>query len=212
MSLIHTGLATPGWRWIKDRLWSLERAFEKTRASGRAEDDTRIRILVVLALLVVGFASLAVGATRRALLQGPDGTGLTAGGAGPGRAPLVDRRGSLLAADLPFFTLYLDPHDVWDKAEVRRGLIATLPSLPVARLDKALNGSRRTFLAGPLSPKGSYGGTSTERFANQIREAGADPKVGAVIVGEVDDRHRLRAAAQRRIDVAIGIVVRDEDR
>ena len=23
MSLIHTGLATPGWRWIKDRLWGL---------------------------------------------------------------------------------------------------------------------------------------------------------------------------------------------
>jgi cell division protein FtsI (penicillin-binding protein 3) len=145
MSLIHTGLATPGWRWIKDRLWGLERAFEKTRASGRAEDDTRIRILVLLALFVVGFASLAVGATRRALVQGPEGAGLPTGYAGPGRAPLVDRRGSLLAADLPYSILYLDPHDVWDKAEVRRGLIATLPGLPVARLDKALNGSRRTL-------------------------------------------------------------------
>ncbi len=153
MSLIHTGLATPGWRWIKDRLWGLERAFEKTRASGRAEDDTRIRILVLLALFVVGFASLAVGATRRALVQGPEGAGLPTGYAGPGRAPLVDRRGSLLAADLPYSILYLDPHDVWDKAEVRRGLIATLPGLPVARIDKALSGSRRTFLAGPLSPR-----------------------------------------------------------
>jgi len=37
-------------------------------------------------------------------------------------------------------------------------------------------------LTGALSPRGSYNGTSTERFANQVREAGADPKVGAIIV------------------------------
>jgi signal peptide peptidase SppA len=37
-------------------------------------------------------------------------------------------------------------------------------------------------LSGPLSPRGSYGGTSTERFANQVREAGADDKIGAVFV------------------------------
>lgn len=153
MSLIHTGFPAPGWRWIKERLWGLEKAFEKTRASGRAEDDTRIRILVVLALFVVGFSFLAVGATRRALFSGGDGGGLSAGDAGPGRAPLVDRQGALLAVDLPYYTLYLDPRDVWDRNEVRRGLIATLPDLPPARIDKALNASRRTFLAGPLSPR-----------------------------------------------------------
>lgn len=37
-------------------------------------------------------------------------------------------------------------------------------------------------LTGPLSPKGSYGGTSTERFASQVREAGADPSVGAIVI------------------------------
>ncbi|WP_244646791.1 S49 family peptidase [Sphingomonas sp. CFBP 8760] len=37
-------------------------------------------------------------------------------------------------------------------------------------------------LFGPLSPKGSYGGTSTERFANQVREAGSDPTIGAIVV------------------------------
>ena len=37
-------------------------------------------------------------------------------------------------------------------------------------------------LSGPLSPRGSYGGTSTDRFANQVREAGADPNVGALIL------------------------------
>ena len=37
-------------------------------------------------------------------------------------------------------------------------------------------------LAGPLSPKGSYGGTSTERFSSQIRDAGADRSVGAIVI------------------------------
>lgn len=37
-------------------------------------------------------------------------------------------------------------------------------------------------LNGPLSPKGSYGGTSTERFADQIRAAAADSKIGAIII------------------------------
>lgn len=37
-------------------------------------------------------------------------------------------------------------------------------------------------LAGPLSPKGSYGGTSTERFSQQVRDAGADRAVGCVVL------------------------------
>lgn len=37
-------------------------------------------------------------------------------------------------------------------------------------------------LNGPLSPKGNYGGTSTERFAEQVRSAGADTKIGAVVL------------------------------
>lgn len=38
-------------------------------------------------------------------------------------------------------------------------------------------------LSGPLSPKGSYaGGTSTERFSDQIRSAAADDKIGAIVL------------------------------
>ncbi len=152
MSLTHPGLPAPGWRWIKAWLWSLERAFEKARASGRAENDARIRIFVVLAVFVAGFLCLAVGATRLAIFPGLDVATGAGGGSGPGRAPLVDRRGALLAADLPFYTLYLDPRDVWDRAETRAGLIKALPDLSVTRLDRAMAASRRTFLAGPLSP------------------------------------------------------------
>ncbi|MCA6299774.1 MAG: penicillin-binding protein 2 [Phenylobacterium sp.] len=152
MSLTHPGRPAPGWRWIKAWLWSLERAFEKARTSGRAENDARIRILVVLAFFVAGFLCLAVGATRLAIFPGLDVATGARGGPGPARAPLVDRRGALLAADLPFYTLYLDPRDVWDRAETRAGLLKALPDLSVTRLDRAMAASRRTFLAGPLSP------------------------------------------------------------
>lgn len=37
-------------------------------------------------------------------------------------------------------------------------------------------------LDGVLSPRGTYGGTSTERFADQVRAAGTDDKVGAVVL------------------------------
>jgi signal peptide peptidase SppA len=38
-------------------------------------------------------------------------------------------------------------------------------------------------LSGPLSPRGAYaGGTSTERFSDQVRAAAADDKVGAIVL------------------------------
>ncbi|MGL5447891.1 MAG: S49 family peptidase [Rhabdaerophilum sp.] len=37
-------------------------------------------------------------------------------------------------------------------------------------------------LNGPLTPNGSYSGTSTERFADQMREAASDDRVGAIIL------------------------------
>lgn len=152
MSLTHPGLPSPGWRWIKERLWGLERAFEKARASGRAENDTRFRIFAILVAFAVGFLCLAVGATRLALFSGLDLVSSGAGGPGSGRAPVVDRHGALLAADLPYYTLYLDPREVWDRRETRAALLDVLPGLPEARLDRALAASRRTFLVGPLSP------------------------------------------------------------
>ncbi|HVY35407.1 MAG TPA: hypothetical protein VG960_13430, partial [Caulobacteraceae bacterium] len=39
-----------GWRWLVEAVWKLEHAFERAKADGKAEDDTRIRIFFVLAL------------------------------------------------------------------------------------------------------------------------------------------------------------------
>ncbi|MCI3133421.1 peptidoglycan D,D-transpeptidase FtsI family protein [Phenylobacterium aquaticum] len=151
MSLAHNGFPAPGWRWLKARLWGLEHAFERAKAAGKAEDDTRIRIFFVLALFAAGFLTLAAGATRMALFPADHGSDF-AGPVGAARADIVDRNGAMLAADLLHYGLYVDPREIWDLAETRRALHAALPDLPLARLDKALNSPRRTFLVGGLTP------------------------------------------------------------
>ncbi|MDP1618810.1 penicillin-binding protein 2 [Phenylobacterium sp.] len=141
-----------GLRWLGAGLWRLEHAFERARASGRAEDDARIRIFFVMVLFSLGFVALAIGAAQAALFS----DAARGGGAGwvspQSRADIVDRHGRLLAADLPHYGLYVDPSEVWDVAATRVALRAALPSIDDARLERALTGDRRTFLTGGMTP------------------------------------------------------------
>ncbi|MDP3852384.1 penicillin-binding protein 2 [Phenylobacterium sp.] len=153
MTLAHPSFQPPGWRWLKAQVWGLEHAFERAKAAGKAEDDTRIRIFFVLALFTASFVTLAIGATRSAVLSGLGaGAGLS-GAVGAARADIVDRNGSMLAADLLHYGVYIDPREIWDTVETRRALTAALPNLSVARLEKSLRGDRRTFLVGALTPE-----------------------------------------------------------
>jgi cell division protein FtsI (penicillin-binding protein 3) len=143
----------PAWRWLIERVWRIEHAFERNKAAGRAEDDTRLRIFFVLALFAAGFLTLAVGAAHTALFPDVDrGAGPVAGPPGA-RADLVDRNGQLLAVDLPHFGLYFDPKANWNRDEVRVALAKALPQLSAVRLDKALKSDRRQYLLGGLTPE-----------------------------------------------------------
>jgi cell division protein FtsI (penicillin-binding protein 3) len=150
------GQSTFGPSWLSGRLsglmWRFEHAFERARASGRAEDDTRIRIFFVLALFSLGFVVLAAGATR-AVLFSKVSVSDYAPPLGAARADLVDRNGQMLAADLLHYGLYIDPREIWDTAETRRALTANLPDLTPERLEKALRAGRRTFVFGGLTPE-----------------------------------------------------------
>ncbi len=150
------GQPTFGPSWVSRRLlgwvWRFEHAFERARASGKAEDDTRIRIFFVLALFSAGFITLAIGATHAALFSG-SGRGDAAPAMGAARADLVDRNGEMLAADLLHYGLYIDPREIWDTAETRRALFANLPDLTPERLERALRSGRRTFVIGGLTPE-----------------------------------------------------------
>lgn len=139
-------------RWLAERMWGLEHAFERARASGRAEDDTRLRIFFVMVLFGLGFLTVAVGATRAALFSDAARTSGMIAPVGASRADLVDRNGQLLARDLTHYGLYIDPREIWDQAETRRSLLAILPDLEAERLERALRGHRRIFVLGALTP------------------------------------------------------------
>lgn len=140
-------------RFFSGLVWRLEHAFERARASGRAEDDTRIRIFVVLVLFSSLFVALAVWATRATLFSDAAKGDGYAPPIGAARADLVDRNGQMLAADLLHYGLYIDPREIWDSAETRRVLTASLPDLSPERLEKALKGNRRVFVVGGLTPE-----------------------------------------------------------
>ena len=150
------GQSTLNPSWLSQRLlgwiWRLEHAFERARASGRAEDDTRIRIFFILALFSAGFLILAMGATHAALFSDA-GKGDYVRPMGAARADLVDRNGQLLAADLLHYGLYIDPREIWDSQETRRALFANLPDLTPQRLERALAAGRRTYVLGGLTPE-----------------------------------------------------------
>jgi cell division protein FtsI (penicillin-binding protein 3) len=134
-------------------VWRIEHAFERARASGKPEDDTRIRIFVLLAMFGLLFVTLAVFSARSTVFSDAgkgDGWSPPIGAA---RADLVDRNGQMLAADLLHYGLYIDPREIWDQGETRRVLTASLPELSQERLEKALRGNRRVFVTGGLTPE-----------------------------------------------------------
>lgn len=141
----------PVWRWIIERVWRVEHAFERAQADGRAENDTRIRIFIVLAVFALGFSVMAGGAVWSATLAHAGRSGGAIAGA-PERADLVDREGRLLAVNLVHYSLSLETRDVWSKRETRQALLAALPQLTAKQVDRALAAKKRAFLIGGLTP------------------------------------------------------------
>ncbi|MDQ2861482.1 MAG: penicillin-binding protein 2 [Pseudomonadota bacterium] len=144
----------PPWRGLTSPLWMMERAFERARASGKAEDDTRLRIFFVMALFSVGFLTLGLVAARAALMSGLGGEGGAASLGANARADLVDRNGEILAMDLVHYGLYLTPREVSDKAGTQAALLAALPTISPTRLAADLNGTHKEYyVVGGLTPE-----------------------------------------------------------
>jgi cell division protein FtsI (penicillin-binding protein 3) len=139
---------SPVGRWIT----GIEHAFERARHSDKAVNDTRLRIFFVLALFGAGFVTLGLGATRAALFSAYSRGGALAAPIPNARAELTDRNGQVLAIDVPRYALYLDPHELVHPAEVRAALLAAVPGIAPAKLDRILAGDHRTFVVGALTP------------------------------------------------------------
>jgi cell division protein FtsI (penicillin-binding protein 3) len=211
---LPTGL--PGGRWIADRMWAIEHAFERARAEARPEEDTRVRIFFILAAFGCAFVLMAVGAGRAALFSG------LSTGASPeplaSRADLVDRDGRLLASNLVHYGLYIDPDEVWDRAEARRALLTALPGLNPDKLDKALSGERAAgdpdksrvrlaYLVGGLTPQDrarvhalALPGVS---FAEEDKRVYPLGSVAAHLIGFTDSSGKGLAGIERAFDKEI---------
>jgi cell division protein FtsI (penicillin-binding protein 3) len=194
------------WRRGVAAVWSLEAGFRRVRDRDRLVDDRKLRIFLVLCLFALGFAFMGVEAARKAVFS-KSSVGLDVPPPAFARAELTDRNGSLLAVDLPHYGLYLNPREVWNRAETRRGLIAALPRLSVERLNKALQSNRREYLAGALTPQErdavhSVGlpGVSFEEEAKRVYPLGQQ---AAHLIGFTDIGGAGLAGAERALDPQI---------
>ena len=192
------------WRWLVERVWAVEHAFERARTSGRVIDSARMRIFLFLALFGFAFVFLCVEATKAALFNHAETAGLEAPTPAAARADLVDRNGALLAVDLTHFGLYLDPRQVWDAKETRAGLLRALPRVSADRLDKALASGRREYLVGALTPQEKervhdlgLPGVTFEEEAKRVYPLGA---TAAHLIGFTDAGGRGLAGAEKALD------------
>jgi len=75
----------------------------------------------------------------------------------PGRADIIDRNGRLLATTIESPSLYADPRQIVDPADVTRRLIAVLPALDRAELfAKLTSGKRFVWVKRHLTPDQEY--------------------------------------------------------
>lgn len=135
-------------------LWWLDRAFERARSTGKAEDDTRLRIFFVMVLFAAAFVTLGLAATKAALFSGLNASDRGAGLAPEARADLVDRNGQLLAVDIVRYGMYINPREIYDAAATKAALLSVLPTLSLAHLDTALTGPHKLYyVASGIAPE-----------------------------------------------------------
>jgi len=143
----------PSWRWLAEAMWWVEHSFGRAHADARPEEDTRVRIFVILSLFSAVFCCLALGAAHAALMTEKGGVGSTIHPNAVVRADLIDRNGALLATNITHYGLYIDPAEVWDRKAAANQIKRALPRVSAAKLDKVLNGDRRLLVINRLTPQ-----------------------------------------------------------
>ena len=142
-----------GMAWVSEGVWKVEHAFERVSTHTAQPRAAAQRIGLVLVLLFAGFVALMVFAARAALFSGLGDTD-TQTALSEARATLIDRNGTLLAANQDNFRLFVDPGDMTgeDRPIVRQALKALLPKITDKALEQAFSGHSRVMLVGWLKP------------------------------------------------------------
>lgn len=147
-----TSGVSPWLRQLSQGVWFIEHAFERARNDEKAEEDTRVRIFLIMAVFAGVFVALALGAAHAALLADHSRFGSTRNPNALERADLVDRNGRLLATNITHYGLYIDPTEVWDREAALVQLKQALPRISETRLRRVLNGDRRLIAQPGLTP------------------------------------------------------------
>ena len=192
---------TPSWRWLTEAMWWVEHAFGRAHANARPEEDTRVRIFVILSVFSAVFVCLTLGAIHAALLTAGAGGGALSHPNAVVRADMVDRNGALLATNIVHYGLYIDPAQVWDRRTAAAQIRRALPRVSKTRLDAALYGDRRLLVVNRLTPREkvaihnlALGGVSFEPEDVRVHPLGESARH---VVGNVDTGGVGLSAAER---------------
>ncbi|QYF87290.1 penicillin-binding protein 2 [Brevundimonas sp. PAMC22021] len=215
---------SPFWRWLSEVMWRLEHGFERAKADARPEEDTRVRIFLVLIVFSVVFGALALGAAHAALLADKGRLWAAANPHALVRGDLTDRNGELLATNITHYGLYIDPAEIWDKRLAFTQLRRAIPRLPAKRLNKVLDGDRRLIVLTGLTPSEreavhalALGGVSFEPEDRRVYPLGtsavhligdADTGGQGVAGAELAFNEEVRAAGQRGESFPLSIDLR----
>lgn len=215
---------SPWLRLISSGIWWIEHAFERARADGRPEEDTRVRIFLITCVFSLVFVGLALGAAHAALFADRGGASASSNPNALSRADLVDRNGALLASNITHYGLYIDPAEVWDRDLAYEQIHRALPAIPASRLRKVLFGDRRLIVQPGLTPREratihalALGGVSFEPEDRRVYPLNnsATYVVGTADTGgqglsgaELAFNDEIRAAGQRGEDFPLSIDLR----
>jgi cell division protein FtsI (penicillin-binding protein 3) len=148
----------------------------------------------------------------------------------PGRGPITDRNGEVLAVSLPVTALFANPREIQDPAAAAQRLVRVLPQLDLERVTARLSGERQfAYIARALTPReqqavnslgipGLYFEQAERRIYPQGRAAAhilggvdVDGNGTAGVERYYDERLRLRRGDQLRlsVDVRVQLALRD---
>ena len=143
----------PSWRWLTEGMWWVEHAFGRAHADARPEEDTRVRIFLILLAFSFVFVCLTLGAAHAALMTAAGRGGAAVHPNAVVRADMVDRHGALLATNIVHYGLYIDPAQVWDRRVAAVQIKRALPRVSAAKLSRVLDGDRRLLVINRLTPQ-----------------------------------------------------------